>query len=252
EAAIGPKTRLIVVDHVTSPTAFILPIHAIVDRAREKGIDVLVDGAHAPGMLDLNLDDLNAAYYVGNLHKWVGAPRGAAFLRVSPDRQQGIHPTTISHFLDQGFTQEFDWQGTRDISPWLCTSTAIDVMAEVGWDRIRQHNHALAVWVGDLLCRRWDVAPISPPDGSMIGSMVTVPLPDGFDQWAVPEALSAYLSATHSFEVPIVDWAGRRWLRASCQIYNRPQEYEHLADVMLSLAHRDPVTDAVIASQPLD
>jgi hypothetical protein len=112
------------VDHVTSPTAIRLPIERIVDVCAARGVDVLIDGAHAPGMLELDIEAIGAAYYAGNLHKWVGAPPGAAFLWVRPDRQAHVHPTVISHFLDEGLAAEFAWQGTRDVSAWLAAGDA--------------------------------------------------------------------------------------------------------------------------------
>ncbi len=235
--AIGDRTRLVVIDHVTSPTAIRVPVERIVALCADRGVDVLVDGAHAPGMLDLDVQGLGAAYYTGNLHKWVCAPKGAAFLWVRPDRQAGIHPGTISHFLDQGFTAEFGWQGTRDITAWLCAKDAIEFMAGFGWDRVRRHNHELAVWVQAMLASRWSVEPVTPPDGSMTGSMVTLPLPAAARRaHASVKALQARLYDEHRIEIPVMEWDGAWWIRASCQIYNLPRQYEALADAVLELA----------------
>ncbi|MCA9295575.1 MAG: aminotransferase class V-fold PLP-dependent enzyme [Phycisphaerales bacterium] len=249
--AITPNTRLVVIDHITSPTGIILPVERIAAHAAERGIEVLVDGAHAPGMLDLDLDRLAEAgvtFYAGNLHKWVCAPRGAAFLWVRGDRQAGIHPNIISHHFDEGLTQEFDWQGTRDFSAWLCVPDAIDAMAAIGWDRIREHNHTLTNWVHRLLTSRWGVEPASPIDGSMLGSMVTVRLPAGIERWGTSEALRRHLAEAHQIEVPIIEWGGRWWLRASCQIYNRPAEYERLAGIIVELATSEPTASTVPSS----
>jgi isopenicillin-N epimerase len=246
--AITPNTRLLVIDHITSPTGIILPVERIAAIAAGRGIDVLVDGAHAPGMLDLDIDRLSEAgvtYYAGNLHKWVCAPRGAAFLWVRSDRQKGIHPNIISHDFDEGLAREFDWQGTRDFSAWLCVPDAIDAMAAIGWDRIRERNHALTNWVHRLLTSRWGVEPASPVEGSMLGSMVTVRLPAGIERWGNSEALNHHLAEAHRIEVPIIEWGGRWWLRASCQIYNQPAEYERLAEVIVELATSVPAAAAV-------
>jgi isopenicillin-N epimerase len=241
--ALGDRTRLVVLDHITSPTAVVFPVERICALCAERGIDVLIDGAHAPGMIDLDIERLGAAYFAGNLHKWVCGPKGAAFLWVRPDKQPGIHPNTISHFLDEGLPAEFGWQGTRDVTAWLGAADAIRFMDRtLGWDRIRRHNHQLAVWVQALWCRRWGESggcgaePATPLDGSMLGSMATVALPlQARQRFESPEALQARLFEAHCIEIPIIDWSGRWWIRASCQVYNTPDQYEHAADVATEL-----------------
>lgn len=241
EAALSPRTRLVCVDHVTSPTAVVFPIRRIVELCAARGIDVLVDGAHAPGMLPLDVEAIGAAYYAGNLHKWACAPIGAAFLWARPERQAGLHPPTISHYLDQGFAQEFLWQATRDITPWLCVEDSLTWMGRLGWDRIMQHNHQMAVWAQAMLCERWNVRSATPIDGRMLGSMATVPLPgqeilrERFDTF---KHVAAAIFERDRIEVPIVEWGNapaQWWTRPCCQIYNRPQQYERLADSVLSL-----------------
>lgn len=237
EASITPRTKLLVIDHITSPTALLFPIREIVAHCEARGIDVLIDGAHAPGMIDLNVEQLGAAYYTGNLHKWFCAPMGTAFLWVRPDRQAGIHPTTISHFLDQGLANEFEWQGTRDISGWLAAPEALRYFETYGLERVRQHNHDMAVWVQRLICERWGTTPNSPVDGSMLGSMVTLTLPVELrDRWDEPMALQRALYERHRIEAPIIGWSDRWWTRASCQMYNTPEQYVKLANAILELA----------------
>jgi isopenicillin-N epimerase len=236
ERRLGPRTRLLIIDHITSPSALVLPVERIVRICRDRGIDVLVDGAHAPGMLALDVEAIGAAYYTGNLHKWVCAPLGTAFLWVHPERQDAVHPLTISHFFGDGLADEFNWQGTRDISGWLAAPAAIEFFAELGWERVRRHNHEMAVWVQRMLCRKWSVEPISPLDGSMLGSMVTLPLPDGIMRHGSPRDFMTMLHAEHRIEVPIDEWHGRWWIRCSCQVYNTADQYERLADVILELA----------------
>jgi isopenicillin-N epimerase len=249
ESAITPRTRLLVVDHVTSPTAVIFPVKRIVDLCARREIDVLIDGAHAPGMIPLDIESIAPAYYAGNLHKWVCAPVGSAFLYVRPDRQKGIHPTTISHHLDQGFQAEFGWQATRDITPWLCVEDALTWLGRMGWDNIMRHNHQLAVWAQHMLSQKWGVHSATPTDGRMIGSMTTIPLPHQetfrkrFDTF---QALKAAMYDRHRIEVPIIEWgtpSPRWWVRVSCQIYNRPEQYERLGHAALSLIEIDTCGD---------
>jgi isopenicillin-N epimerase len=231
---LSAKTRLLVVDHVTSPTAVVFPVERIVAECASRGVDVLIDGAHAPGMVPLNVADLGAAYYAGNLHKWACAPKGSAFVWVRPDRQPGIHPLIISHFLGEGFAREFSWQGTRDISNWLSIPRALEFMSELGWDRIMSHNHAMATWAQRFLCESWNVDPISPADGSMLGCMATVPLPPPLDHLSESDvhSLQQRLHSEFKLEVPIVCWGGRTFVRPCCQVYNAPEDYQRLRAVV--------------------
>ena len=152
-AAVTPRTRLVLIDHVTSPTALVLPVAEIIREMDARGIDVFVDGAHAPGMLPLDLRALGPAYYTGNLHKWVCAPKGAGFLFARRDRQAGLHPATISHGYNtprpgrSRFHDEFDWQGTLDVTAWLAVPAALRFCESLfpgGWTELMAHNHQLA------------------------------------------------------------------------------------------------------------
>lgn len=234
EDALTERTKLVIIDHVTSPTALLLPVRDIVQACEERGVDVLIDGAHAPGMIDLDVEAIGAAYYAGNLHKWACAPVGAAFLWVRPDRQKTVHPLTISHFYEEGFPHEFRWQGTRDISPWLAAAEAIVWMDErYSWANVRRHNHQMAVWAQQMLCEKWGVEPSSPIDGSMLGSMATVRLPQSVrEKYESAEAFQKMLFDAHRYEVPIVDWDETWWLRVSCQVYNTAEQFERLGEIV--------------------
>jgi isopenicillin-N epimerase len=236
-SAISPATKLLVIDHVTSPTALVFPLEKIITACKEKGVDVLADAAHAPGMLPLNIETIGATYFTANLHKWICAPKGTAILWVAPDHQADVHPTVISHHLDQGFAEEFSWQGTRDLSSWLTAPAAFAFLENLGFERVLAHNHQMAVWAQQLLTSRWNVQPISPMDGSLLGSMVTVPLPDPLGKITGPQvqALQQRLYDEFQIENPLVSWDDRLMLRVSCQVYNLPHEYEFVADTIRHL-----------------
>ena len=245
--AVTPRTRLALVDHVTSNTALVLPLRAIIRALEARGVDTLVDGAHAPGMLPLNLRDLRPAYYTANLHKWVCAPKGAAFLYVRADRQTGLQPAVISHGNNRarpGFTafqDRFDWTGTFDPTAWLCVPDAIRWMGERlpgGWHELRERNHRLAVQARKLLCETLDVAPPCPEQ--LLGSLATIPLPDRFQNRLPSGKIDAEQLALYDrcgIEVPLFRFGKpeRRWLRVSAQIYNSPADYEFLAEALETL-----------------
>lgn len=239
--AVTPRTRLALIDHVTSDTAIIFPVAELVRALERRGVDTLVDGAHAPGMVALNLRKLRPAYYTGNLHKWVCAPKGAAFLWARGDRQADLQPPVISHGNNRpraGFTEfqdRFDWCGTFDPSAWFCVGEAIRWMGALlpgGWPELRARNHALVVAARRMLCARFEVEPPGPE--SLLGSIAAVPLPGRFQ--GAPrsgkidaEQLRLYDEA--GVEVPFsrIGPAGLRCLRISAQVYNTPWDYERLA-----------------------
>jgi isopenicillin-N epimerase len=238
---LSDRTRLLVIDHVTSPTAMVFPVEQIVAACSERGIDVLIDGAHAPGMVPLNIERIGAAYYAGNLHKWAFAPRGAGFLWARPDRQPQIHPAVISHHYTDGFSREFSWQGTRDLSAWLAVPRALEFTRDLGGEAVRDHNHALAVWAHQLLCEKLRVRePLSPLDGSLLGSMAAIPLPQSLADLSDSqvEALQQSLYTQHRIEVPLMRLGRQLLLRVSCQLYNTPAQYERVANVAARLLAR--------------
>ena len=243
-SAVTPRTRLALLDHVTSPTGLILPIAALVEELAGRGIDTLVDGAHAPGMLPLEVRALGAAYYAGNFHKWVCAPKGAGMLCVRRDRQADLHPAVISHGYNSRrprsrFHEEFDWTGTDDPTPWLCVPTALEFMAGLvpgGWPEVRARNHALVIAGRRLLCEALEEPPPAPDQ--MIGSLASVKLPDGASAPVTSalyaEPLQLALVDRHHIEVPIPPWPAppHRLIRISAQLYNDISQYERLATAL--------------------
>jgi len=240
------RTKLVLVDHVTSQTGIVLPVAKIVKALRARGVDTLVDGAHAPGMVPLNLRELDAAYYTGNCHKWLCAPKGAAFLRVRRDKQKWIRPITISHGANSRrkdrsrFLLEFGWQGTFDPSALLSVPEAIRFVGSRlpgGWPEVMEHNHALALAARKFLCAALKVA--EPCPEKFIGSLAVIPLPKAskeqlprlpFNESPLQDALRV----KHKIEVPIIFWPAppKRWLRISAHLYNSLPEYERLAAVL--------------------
>ncbi len=242
--AVTPRTRLLMLDHVTSATALVLPARQIIRELETRGVDTLVDGAHAPGMLPLNLRDLRPAYYTANLHKWVCAPKGAAFLWAREDKQAGLQPAVISHGNNRprpGFTpfqDRFDWAGTADPSAWFCVGEAIRWMGGLlpgGWRELRERNHALAVQARRLLCARLEVEPPCPEN--LLGAMATMPLPAPFQNMPATGKIDAEqlrLYDGFGIEVPFLRFGEpeHRWFRISAQIYNTPADYEYLAEAI--------------------
>jgi isopenicillin-N epimerase len=221
--ALTDRTRLVVTDHVASITAVIFPVARIVDAAHARGIPVLVDGAHGPGMVDLDVPSLGADWYVGNCHKWLCAPKGAAFLWASADRQAGLHPTVISHDLGKGFTAEFDKIGTRDASAWLSVPAALDFHGRIGGAAMRRRCHALAVAEAEALAARWSTVTGAP--GTMFGTMSTVRLPDGLAvDRAVSERMKQWLWAEHRAEIHIMPFGDGFWTRFSVAAYTTEEE----------------------------
>lgn len=247
-AAATPRTKLALLDHVTSPTGLVFPIAALVRALKERGIETLVDGAHGPGMVPLRLDELGAAYYTGNLHKWVCAPKGAAFLHVRRDLQRPIRPTVVSHGANSPrtdrarFQLEFDFCGTDDPTAFLCVPDCLRFLGGLfagGWDELMRRNRALALEGRALVCAALDVAPPAPE--TMIGTLGAVPLPAGTpgarpDAFAV-DPLQKELFDRHRIEVPIFTWPAppHRLVRVSAQAYNERAEYEALASALAAL-----------------
>jgi isopenicillin-N epimerase len=244
---VTDQTRLVLLDHITSPTGLILPVARILRLLDERGVDCLVDGAHAPGMLDLDLSELAPAYYTGNCHKWLCTPKGAAFLYVRRDRQAEIRPLSISHGANSPrrdrsrFVLEFDWPGTIDPTAFFCIPAALRCMAGLfpaGWSGLRDHNRRLVLDGRRLLCEALGIGPPAPE--SMIGSLASVPLPDGVvDSGGCGgpvriDPLQDALFHRERIEVPVMPWPRppQRLLRISAQAYNESGQYQRLAEAL--------------------
>jgi isopenicillin-N epimerase len=242
DAGMNQRTRLLLVDHVTSPTGIVFPLEPIIDLARRRNVRVLVDGAHAPGMLPLNLHSLGADYYTANHHKWLCGPKVSGFLWVAAHRQQEIRPTVISHAANRPqpdrsrFLAEFDWTGTYDPSPILAMPSAIEFLNSLhpgGIVGLMEHNHLAAITARNLLISVLNIeAPV--PD-AMLGSLVAVPLPVTSPladaRWA---SLQRRLREQHHFELPVYPGPMKdSWiLRISLQAYNNLSQIERLAEVL--------------------
>jgi isopenicillin-N epimerase len=242
--SVRRETRLALLDHVTSPTGLVLPVPRLIAELAARDVEVLVDGAHAPGMLPLNLQTLGASYYSGNCHKWLCAPKGAAFLWVRRDRQAAIRPLTISHGANarrpdrSRFRLEFDWTGTVDPTAWLTVPRALEYVGSLvtgGWSALMARNRELALEARRLLCDALGTPPPCPDE--MVGSLASLPLPDGSTSeivWRRLDPLQRRLFDGWSIEVPVMSWpaAPRRLVRISAQLYNSRSHYVRLAEAL--------------------
>jgi isopenicillin-N epimerase len=248
--AVTPRTRIALLDHVTSPTGMILPVERLVRDLEGRGVDTLVDGAHAPGMLPLTLRELRSAWYVGNCHKWLCAPKGAGFLYAREDRRDRVRPLTISHGANtprrgrSRFHDEFDWVGTEDPTAFLCIGRAIECigsMVEGGWGEVRRRNRDTVLEGRSVLARALDV-PLPCPD-RMIGSLASLPLPDGSaeppESALYTDPLQELLNRKHRIEVPVIPWPAppRRLVRISAQLYNHAGQYRRLGEALRRELH---------------
>ncbi len=233
-AAVSPRTRLIVVSHVASATALILPVAEICRRARQAGLAVCIDGPHAPAHVPLDIDALGCDFYTASLHKWLSAPFGSGFVYVAPQRQSQIEPLVLSWGRvgpqkPQSWDDEFVWSGTRDPSAYLSVPAAIDFIESAGVDALRERTHYLARFAYETLRPLSSEPPIMVGD-HRVGSMVLIPLPPGDSR-----SLQTALWKQHGIEVPIIDFADRRFVRVSCHLYNRRDDIQRLYGALTDL-----------------
>ena len=249
---VTPRTRLVMLDHVTSPTALVFPIERLIRELSARGIETLIDGAHAPGMIPLDLRTLGATYYSGNCHKWLCSPKGAGFLYVTPNRRVDVRPAVISHGASATtpgrtrFQLEFDWTGTSDPTAYLSVPKALEYVGSLvpgGWPEIMKANRALALEGRRILCGALGIGLPCPDE--MVGSIASVPLPDGTSSeiaWRRPDPIQRRLYEGWGLEVPVHTWPAppKRLVRISAQLYNGRDHYVRLGEALGKAIAEDP------------
>jgi isopenicillin-N epimerase len=235
-AGVSERTRVIFMSHITSPTALIFPIEEICRRAREVGILTVIDGAHAPGQIDLALDEVGADFYTGNCHKWMNAPKSAGFLYARPERQALLHPLIVSWGWESEtpgpspFIDYFEWRGTHDPAAYLSVPTAIDFMAAREWPQVRAACHGLLLEASHRIAALSGLPQISPDTAEWWSQMRTIPLPP-----CDLKALKERLWNEYQIEVPQVGWNGGHYVRVSIQCYNGPDDIDRLVEALKRL-----------------
>lgn len=234
---VNHRTKVITLSHITSSTAMILPVGEICRRARAAGITTVIDGAHAPGQIDLALDDLDADIYIGNLHKWLCAPKGSAFLYARPEIQPMLLPLVVSWGWESDipgrsrFVDWFQWQGTRDISAFLAVPDAIDFQASHYWSDVRQRCHLLAANLRQKMISLTGLEPLYPDSPEWYQQMGTVPLPTDTNI----RILKDKLYCLYKIEIPLVEWENYKLLRFSLQGYNTQEDVDKLVHAIKQL-----------------
>lgn len=227
---LSTRTRLVVCDHIASRSALVMPVTAIAALAHQAGARLLVDGAHAPGQLPLDIPALGADFYVGNCHKWLLAPRSCGFLWALPAAQEMVHPAVISFGLGAGFTAEFDWTGTRDPTAYLCVPAGIAFHQRLGGSALIARNHALAVEAARMLIGTWATETAGPVEAFAAMAAVRIPLaPPASEERAV--ALRESLARDHRIEAEVFAQPDALWMRVAAQAYNELADYERLAEI---------------------
>ncbi len=242
--AVTPRTKLVLLDEVTSPSALVFDLRRLVRTLEDRGVMVLVDAAHSPGMVPMAIDEVGASFTTANLHKWVCAPKGAAFLHVRRDRQPLVRPLVISHGANSPrtdrsrFRLEFDWQGTNDPTAALSVPKALDTvgaMHEGGWPGVRKANHDLVMRGRQLVLAAVKTEPLAPE--ANLGSMAAIALPGpATPNPQTPDPLQRVLFDEHRIEVPVIGIGGVRCLRLSAHRHNTIEDYERLSATLADLA----------------
>ncbi len=224
---IASGVKIAVFDHITSATALVFPIRESMELCKENGVISLIDGAHAPGMLDLDISSLGCDFYVGNCHKWLFTQKGCAILYVSKKMQELLHPLTISNFYKQGFQMEFAWTGTKNVVPWLSMPTALEFYDCMGGLDLRRYNHDLVIAGGELIYQTLKTQPTAPKE--MTGSILTCDLPEKYNK-ANPDTFGLWkmFMEKYKIEIMFVNFADKLRFRISAQAYNELGDYEKL------------------------
>jgi isopenicillin-N epimerase len=238
-AAVTDRTRIIVISHITSPTAVILPVAEVCRRAKQAGIAVAVDGPHAIAHLPLSIRQLDCDFYAASCHKWLSAPFGSGFLYVSPKHQARVQPPVLSWgrlppAAIDGWSDEFVWSGTRSAAAYLAVPAAIDFLERVDLKAFRERTHWLAQYARRRICELTQLEPIVPDDAAWYGSMAHVPLSPTTtnETCAVANPLQHAIWQKFGIEVPVVDFRGRRYVRVSCHLYNDTSDIDRLVDAL--------------------
>ncbi len=237
---VTSRTKVISLSHITSPTALILPVEEVCRRAREAGILTVIDGAHAPGQIPLDLDALGADYYTGNCHKWLCAPKGSGFLYVRPDRQRDLEPLIVSHGWRKTaddpthFAEWHQFQGTRDCAAFLAVPDAIRFQQEHDWDRVRAECHALAGYAKARILEQFDLEPLQPETPVWYAQMVVIPLPKREAGTLVSNVYQRLLDE-YRIEVPIFPVQDRPLTRLSIQAYNTREQVDYFVEALQTI-----------------
>ena len=243
--ALTPRTRLVVVDHITAQTALVLPVAAIAAECRSRGVPVLVDGAHAPGSIAVDLATIGADWYAANLHKWAHAPRSCGILWSRPEHQATLHHPVVSWGSGRGFHAEFEHHATCDPTSYLAAPEGVALLREWGYDAALAYMHSLAVEAGRVLTDRWETTLDIPND--MRGAMITVPLPeDAGATTGDATRLRLSLLVDEGIEVQLHAWRGRLWARVSAQVYNDRSDIVRLADAVRASVRAGTIAPAVL------
>ena len=226
--AITKRTKLVVVDHITSMSALPMPIKKIASQCGEKNIPILVDGAHAVGILDIDLNNLGVNWYAGNCHKWLGAPRGCGFLWTKEFNQRLVRPTTISHYISDGYLPAFDWPGSKDFTPYLCVAAAIKFRKKFGENKIRKHCHS-TIWDGLNILKDAFKTELGASEAltTYMGN-IHYPIKIKADKKNA-EILRKSLRDKHNIEIDVKAINGKLWIRNSAYLYNNLDDFKRLA-----------------------
>jgi isopenicillin-N epimerase len=234
---VTPRTRVIFLSHITSPTALIFPVAEVIRRARREGILTVVDGAHAPGQIPARLDELGADFYGGNLHKWLCAPKGAGFLHARPEAQHLLKPLVVSWGYEaeipgpSQFVDHYEWTGTRDIAAFLSVPEAIHFQEVHDWSKVRAACHELAGECQRRICKLTGLAPLHPDEPRWYSQLVAVPLPAATDLGQ----MKLRLYDEFRIEVPLIEWNGHKLARVSVQGYNTRRDVDRLVRAFTEL-----------------